>query len=302
MSNKLEDTFGADFADRIEQKIQKRREEREEVSEETKAAISHQIMNEGKFEDGDPMFQYATEEGITHDVLLMKLAEPNEGTVWNQVNQFDNGGFSLPLDYLGEWYWSIFNDESMAKKMDEGVYYIVIGNIDTWEPDEGDPQEQLSPVRGVIDLDEAKEYADKWLDEEGFGGEEGDDLSEFGDDEEEEEEEEDESDAPTTSELFSEDGEEEEEEDGEPELDLSKGDVENVVEDLADQEPEVWEATPDDDAWDDAFRPAVADRLGLDPSGKAADEAMDIAWERIQHEQDSNEEGGEDSQEESLFG
>lgn len=303
----LEDTFGEDFAEGIEQTIQERRQERQQVSEETKREIANLAINEGKMHHGDPMFEYSTEEGITHDVLLMQLADPREGTVWNQVNQFENGGFSIPLDYLGEWIYSIFNDESMAKKMEEGEWYVVIGNLDTWEPDEGDPQDQLSPVRGVMSLEETKKFASEYMDDEGFGSEE----------ESTETETEDTTDEDTSSsddakgsvfgggeEDSSDEDEEKEaqsESDNTPAIDASVNEVHNIVEDLAEEEEEVWDVTAGHDELD-TFVMVICDRLDLDyDNDEVKKEVAEIALDRVD-EGPAEEEEEEDDEEEALFG
>ena len=297
----LEDTFGKDFADSIENKIQERRSEMEKVSDETKKAIANMALNEGKMHNGDPMFEYTTDEGVTHNVLLMKLAEPREGTVWNQVNHFDNGGFSIPLDYLGEWVYSIFNDESMAKKMNEGEWYLVIGNLDTWEPDDGEPQDQLSPVRGVMSMEEVQQLADDSMDDEGFGEEEEPD-EEPEEEPEEEDTTDDTEDKPSSGSVFGggeEDEDDEEEEEDEPALDISVEDVNAVVEDLAEEEEEVWEVSEGHDELD-TFVMVICDRLGLSyEDDEVANEVASIALDRV--EEGPVEEEEDDDEEDSLF-
>lgn len=299
----LEDTFGEEFAEGIEETIQNRRQEREQLSDETKREIAHYAVNEGKMHHGDPMFEYSTEAGVTHDVLLMKLAEPREGSVWNQVNKFDNGGFSIPLDYLGEWIYSIFNDESMAKKMEEGEYYLVCGNLDTWEPDDGDPRDQFSPVRGVISLDEAKQWADERMEDDGVGEEVEDDTEE----EEEVEEEDTSDDEEETSKggLFGggdDDGEddEDEDEDDSPAIDATVGEIHNIVEELGEQEEEVWEVSEGHDELS-TFVKVICDRLNLDYNNdEVANEVATIALNRVE-EGPVEEEEEEDDDEGGLF-
>lgn len=305
----LEDTFGEDFAEHVQERIQERRAERERISDETKAAIADKAINEEAFKEGDPMFDYTTDEGVTHDVLLMQLAEPREGSVWGQARQLDSGAVSVPLDYLGDWVWSIFNNEQMAKKMEEGKWYIVAGNLDTWEPDDGPPQDQLSPVRGVMSLEEAKELADGALEDSGF-----DESATETEDEEPEEEEvsepepEEEPEEGQTSvfgaaqsgdEDEEEKSEEEEEASDEPPVDVTISEVANVVEELGEEEEEVWEVTPDHEEFE-TFMIVVMDRLGLDPDD---DEAMEyvaeLALDRVEEGPAGDDDDDEDD---SIFG
>lgn len=260
MTDKLSDTFGEDFAEQVQEKIQERRAERERVSEENLRTISHLARNEEKFKDGDPQFQYTTDEGITHTALLMQLAEPRNGSVWNEVNRLDSGAISLPLNYLDEWVWSIFNEEQMARKMEEGEWYLVVGNLTTWEPDDGPPQDQLSPVRAVLSMDEVQELADEYIEEEeGFTGDQDQEEEEAEPEpepepeqetEEEDDTEEEESDSDSGGIFDGEDGddeEEEEEDDEEPAASVTYTEVANIVEGLAEEEDEMWELHADHD-------------------------------------------------------
>lgn len=301
----LEDTFGKDFAEHVEQRTQERRQERQKLSDEAKKQIANKAINEGAFHEGDPQFEYVSENGITHNVLLMKLAEPREGSVWNMANRMDSGAISVPLDYLGQWIWSIFNDEEEARKLEEGEWYIVAGNLDTWEPDNGDPQDQFSPVRGVMSLDEARELADDAMEEGGFGSSDEDtddavpDSALGGEEEEQEEEDEDEDDSSSSkgglfgSSEDDDDEEEEQEEEDEVTIDATASEVYNVVEELADEEPEVWDVTPDHDDWD-TFILVVCDKLGLDPEDENVQSQVgEMAMDRVSEgprEQDTSDE------------
>jgi len=292
----LKDTFGEDFAEQVEQKIQKRREQRERIDEESKKKIADMAVNQGYFHDGDPTFDYTDDEGITHDVMLMQLAEPREGSVWNQVRRMDSGGISVPLDYLGEWVWSIFNDESMAKKMDEGEWYIVAGNLTTWEPDDGEPQDQFSPVRGVISMEEAKELASDSMEEEGFGSASSEDTSE----DTTEDEPGTEDDGSSEGSLFSDDGDSEEEEEKDaPYIEANAEDVYNIVESLAEEEGEVWDVHEDHDEFPTLLM-VVCDKLGVDyEEEQARDEVAELVLERVEMENEEDDE--EEEEEDSLF-
>lgn len=305
----LEDTFGADFADHVQERVQQRRAERERISDETKKAIANLAINEDAFKGGDPMFEYTTEEGVTHNVLLMQLAQPRDGSVWSMVNPLDSGGVSVPLDYLGEWLWSIFNDPDMAKTMEEGEWYIVVGNLSQWEPDDGPARDQIAPVRGIIGLEEAKQLADASMDEEGLGGaseseeeqpesdEEAKEEALGGSDEEEDEEEDEEPSKGIFGGGGDEDEEPEEEEDDTP-IDTTYGEVASVVEELADEEEEVWEVH-EDHAEYETFILVVCDKLGLDATDEKVKKAVgEMALDRVD---EGPRDDGEDDETDSLF-
>lgn len=291
MSHDLEDTFGPEFADQVQQRIQERRAEREKISDKTKAAIADKAINEEAFKGGDPIFTYTTEEGVTHDVLLMQLADPREGSVWGQARKLESGAVSVPLDYLGDWVWSIFNDEDMAKKMQEEEWYIVVGNLTQWEPEDGEPRDQLSPVRGIISLDEAKQLAEQGMEEAGFDESAVSDEPAVRDEEDEQEEQQEEQETSDQesekASLFgggggeSSDEDEEEEEDEEPPVDVTYSEVANVVEDLGDEEDEVWGVTPDHSEFE-TFMTVVMNRLGLDMGNEEALKAVsEMAMDRV---------------------
>lgn len=296
----LEDTFGEEFANHVQQRTQERRAERERLSDETKRKIAHLVINEGKFGEGDPMFSYTSEEGVQHDVLLMELADPASGSVWSQVNELESGAISLPLEYLGQWVWSIFNDPSMAKQMEEDEYYVVAGRLDEWERDDGTTQDQFSPVRGVIGLEEAKKLAAEALEEEGFTSPEVDTPPEPPSEPEEEPEEEEED----TGGLFggspSAAEEEEEDEDEAETVPATYSDVANVVEELGEEEPEVWDVTAEHSELDTLLL-VVCDRLdGVDYENEAhLEKVKEIVLDRVGEGPPSEE---EETETDRLFG
>lgn len=284
----LEDTFGAEFAEKVQQRTQERRAEREKISEETARTISHLVINEEQFGEGDPMFTYSTDEGVQHDVLLMQLGDPASGSIWSQVRELESGAVSVPLDYLGQWVWSIFNDPSMARQMEEDQYYIVVGRLDEWEREDGTTQDQMAPVRGVIGLEQAKELASEALEAQGFAGE-----TEEVEPEPEEEE---------VGGILASGSDSEEEEPEEPSLPVTYSDVANVVEHLGEEEEEVWEVTEDHEELDTLLT-VVCGRLdGVDYEDEDhRREIKEMSLDRIS-EGPPEEETTEETEEDRLFG
>lgn len=296
----LEDTFGPDFAEQVQERIKERRAERQKVGEDVKRKVAHLAVNEGMFEDGDPIFSYTSDSGMTHDVMLVKFAEPNDGTVWNQVRELESGAVSAPLDYLGAWVWSIFNDKDVLKDMDEGEWYIAIGNLDQWEDDSGDKHDQMSPVRGILTLEDAKTFANEALEDEGFDesavsesvsdtetqtsgeSEETPDVS--SDDEEEDD---------SSGGMFGGSSSDDDDDDKFP----SQSEVDDVVESLAEDEPDMWDLE-EVKAEKDTVMMVVGDRLEVDWNND--DEVGEDMWEkvidRVEREQDD-----EDDDEDALF-
>jgi hypothetical protein len=117
--------------------------------------------NEFDPDEGDPMFTYTTDNGLTHNVLLMQVPDPQGREIWENLSEPWEGAARLPLDYLGEWYWSTFPQKQDVAKLSQGDWVIVVGNIDEQEGDEGEVYKNIYPVRGIATLDEAQEYAEQ---------------------------------------------------------------------------------------------------------------------------------------------
>lgn len=166
----LEDVWGEEFAQNVKQKTAERRQERNRVSHEELKKICSLAINEGKFdpEEGEPMFSHTTDNGITHQVLLMQVPDPEGSEVWEHLSEPWEGAARLPLEYLGEWYWSTFPRREDLKKLTQGDYCIVVGSIDEQEGESGEVYRNIYPVRGIATLNEAKELAEDALADEGF--------------------------------------------------------------------------------------------------------------------------------------
>lgn len=314
MSKQLEETFGSDFVDQFQEQVQERRRERQRITDEQKAEIAHEAINNAKFKDGDPTFQYKTENGITHDVLLMMLPDPDGEPIWNRVNKLESGAVTCPLDYMGQWWSCLFNEPEDLERMEPGEYYIVIGEQSIWEADSGQEYEQVSPVRGVLSLEEARQLAEQYLDAEGginepAGESQEESMTEPEDDDDEEEEEsstpsfaspssddeeeDDEDDGESSGFLSDEDNEEEEEEDESPPVTYDE--VAEVVEALGQKDSAVWEVNEGDERLGKLTR-IVAKRLDLDTEDRELLlHVKDLAIRRI------NEEGEEEDEDDSLF-
>lgn len=306
--DELEETFGEEFAEQYEKQVQQRRQQRESVSDEGKAEIADKAVNQNAFkQDNEPHFTHKTNEGITHDVLLMMLPNPDQEPIWNRVNKLDSGAVTCPLDYMGEWMSCLFNNPEDLRDMTPGSYYIVIGDMNQWENDAGEVFDQVSPVRGVISLEDAKQLAGKKLDDSGINEEEPEpepaeevndpepeDQPEpsFGGGSDEDEDEEDEEEGG-----FLGGGDEEEEPPATDEVDV--GEVKSEVEELAAVDEQVWEVESGDPRLE-KLGTMAAKRLDYDHEDEEVVEMVaGIALDRIQDEREEDEE--EDDEEDALF-
>lgn len=337
--NELEDVFGEDLASQVRQKTAERRQERNRLTDQQLAKIAVEAVNNNKFKGGDPMFQYTTENNVSHTVLLMQVPELNNGTVWEYLSEPWEGAASLPLDYLGEWMRCTFPEKNDLKKIDAGDWVMVVGEIDEYEKDNGEIVESVYPVRGILTLDEVKEYAQQALQDEGFSPSEEEEEPEPEPEQEEEaepEKEEEESPEPTEAEpveesepeeepeeesssdassskpdwmdddesssdsssssgsgldgLMEESGATEEEESEEEEQPpVPYDDIANLVEELGDQEPKVWEVTEGDDRLDRLVE-VVTTKLDLDNEEATREVIIEVIEEH----------NGDDEEEEEM--
>lgn len=316
----LEDVFGQEFAQKYEQTIQQRREQREHVDDQTKLRIVNEAVNGGALVNGEePHFKFTTDEGVTHDVLLMKLPNPEQKPIHSYLRELDSGAVTMPMSYLGEWMSCLFNDPKDAQKLNPGEEYIVIGRITQWTPDDGEPRDQVSPVRGVITLPEAQELAKKALEAAGISRPSSDDSEEamdeamdemgpnFSSSEGEQEEPEQQEGTQEDQEPEQEDSgesifsEEEEEESVDDTPDVSYEDVKQSVHALAEDHPEVWEVQ------EPGQRLAKLTNVIMNQMGLDADD-NDLAQEVGQHVLDTvgeyhsdDEEEEDDDEEDALF-
>lgn len=327
----LEDAFGEDFAEGVQETIAEKRRERNRVTEEQKKEIAQIAINENKFNPEEPRFQYTTDNGITHNVLLMQVPDMENRTVWEYLSEPWEGAAKLPLDYLGEWMSCTFPDKNDVKVLDTGEWYIVIGGIDIYTTDEGEERENVYPVRGVVSLEDAKEWAQEGLEDEGFPAEEESSgteettteaeseseppVEDFAGDESEEPEQEqqEESDAPVfdqdeeededtqtqeeedddDEELFSSDEEEDEEEDEEGQAPYFQ--VKEEVEKLAEQNEEVWDVEPDTERMDRVVE-VLQKKLGWDD-----EDAIRGKAERVIKKHNEEDEEEEETGKDKLF-
>lgn len=300
----LENTFGEEFVEQYNQEIAQRREERLRVSDDIKAEVAHLAINEGKFKDGDPNFSITTEADVTHNVLLMQLPQLEGKSVFGYASELDTGAVTCPLDYMGDWMSCLFNEPDELKQMEEGEHYIIIGEMDQWENDKGQLQDQISPVRGVLSLEEAKTLADAYLEgdipdpdgeEEEEDTEESDDSGDLfagGDSDDEDEEEEEDDDGGLGGFLSGED-----EDDG-PDVDYD--DVAEVVEVLAEKDEVVWDLEEGDERVDKVVNITI-NQLELDENDAVEDAVREHVLDHISKGSEAEEEEDEEEDEEDKM-
>lgn len=315
--SELEDVFGEDFAQNVQERTAERRQERNQLTEEQMAEIAHLSINEGKFEEGDPQFTYTTDAGVTSSILLMQVPDPDNSEVWTHLSEPWEGAAKLPLDYLGQWYWSVFPDKKDVAEIQQGDHVIVSGAIEENEGDNGETYYNIYPVRGIMKLNEAKEMAAEFSGDADFEEDEDtdSDFEESADDEESEEAESDDDEEETSDDsdsgldfdsddgdsgggldgLMGDDEEEEEEEEEEDEEEVVPyEEIAATVEKLADnqdpeEEPQVYEI---DEGTEQHKRlsKVVANKLDIDNLEGVADVVIDVIDEHREEEEEEEDE------------
>lgn len=288
----LIDTYGEEFVNGLKQTISEKQAEREQVSDRAKIGIADKAINEQAFGSGDPMFQYTDEEtGITHDVLLMETPDPESKTFYSMMNELDSGAVTAPLLYLGQFYSSLFNDPDLAKSLEPGNWYIIIGELSQWTDDQDKTHDQVSPVRGVMTNQGAKELADKELEESDINEPEPEPADEVNEPEEMASD-------PEESPFMSSGDDDEEEDDDFP---ATQESVDSLVERFAEQHGDVvWELEEGDDNFGDLVEAIVANHEELDRSNDDhLEQTSPMVLDRIGRE---NEEDDDEGEEESMFG
>lgn len=314
MTPDLSETFGDQFAEQYENEKRQRMQEREKLGEETLRDIAAKSVESDEFSGSEPHFQYKSETGITHDVLLMTLPEVNEGTVFSRfMNQLDSGAVTCPMDYMGDWMSCLFNNEEDLTGMEPSESYLVIGNLDQWENDKGEMNDQVSPVRGVISMNQVKAWASESVnetvndDEPDMSGinepepDEEEPEEEEAEEESEEDSEDEEDDSPDLSFGSSGDGDEEEEEDDDAPL-LSEKNVSTIqseLDTLTDHKEEILEFDEDDDRWADVTQ-YVMQQMGMEEEEEVFEAVKSESIDHIIEEEEEDEE--EDEVEGNLFG
>jgi hypothetical protein len=205
--DQLEAVFGEEFSSKIQQRTAERRQERNRVTDEQLMAICARAIHGDEFDpdEGDPMFTYTTDNGLSHNVLLMQVPDPQGREIWENLSEPWEGAARLPLEYLGEWYWSTFPQKQDVAKLSQGDWVIVVGNIEEQEGDEGEIYKNIYPVRGIATLDEAQEYAQQA--EQTEFSEDSDEAEEEPEEEDEEEDEVEEDAESTKPDMFADDEE-----------------------------------------------------------------------------------------------
>lgn len=162
---KLGDILGDDFEEEYENKRREVEEQRRKVSQETMMEICYEAIEGGGFDGEEPRFTFDAGE-VDHDVVLMESPQNDLHKFRHEFEQ--SGGVSLGMFHMGDLWSCVFNEDmvAMVDKIEEDEYYVVVGqykeNIQNAGTEDEEKYINISPVRGIVPLEVAKNYADKF--------------------------------------------------------------------------------------------------------------------------------------------
>jgi len=160
----LGDILGEDFEEEYNSTREQRREQARRVDTETMMEICYEAIEGGGFEGDEPRFRFDAGE-IDHDVLLME--SPNKDLQKFRHDLGENA-MSMGMFHLDQLFSCAFNEEMLdvLDKIQQETFYVVAGRYEEKTEVEGGGNKKtyynISPVRGILPLDKAKEYAEKF--------------------------------------------------------------------------------------------------------------------------------------------
>jgi hypothetical protein len=162
--SELGDIMGEEFEEEYQEKANEARQEARKVSTELMMEICYEAVNNGGFKGEEPRFRFAG-ENVDHDVLLMESPEDDLQTFrWPLGDDAKTQGM-----FHVEQLFSLAFQENMLdllSKIEVDTYYLVVGEYEETTQQQGDGTEEtyynINPVRGIVPLTLAKEYADEY--------------------------------------------------------------------------------------------------------------------------------------------
>lgn len=163
---RLGDIMGEEFEEQYETTKDERRQQVRKVDTKTMMEICYEALNNGMFTPEDPRFTFSG-ENVDHDVLLM---EAPDSDIQKFRHKLGDDALSLGMFHLNDLMSCAFQEEMMelVDKIQEGESYIIVGRYEEKRQTDGSGNEDVyynvNPVRGIVPIAKAKEYADKYED------------------------------------------------------------------------------------------------------------------------------------------
>lgn len=162
--SELGDIMGEDFEAEYQKKRQRAREEASKVSKEMLMEIAYEAIENGGFKGEEPRFRFNGEE-VDHDVLLMESPQQD---LQKFRHQLGDDAISMGMFHVDELFSLAFQSNmiELVDRIEEDEYYLVVGRYQEKTQTKGDGTEEvyynINPVRGILPLNVAKKYADKF--------------------------------------------------------------------------------------------------------------------------------------------
>ena len=162
--SKLGDIMGEEFEEKYEENSASN-QEASKVEQATMMEICYEALNNEGFKGDEPRFRFSG-ESVNHDVLLMESPDENLDTFqWDLGDTAKTQG----MFHMGNQLFSCAFQENMLdllNKIEVGEYYVVVGQYQEKTEEQGDGTTEtyynINPVRGIVPLEVAKKYADKY--------------------------------------------------------------------------------------------------------------------------------------------
>ena len=162
--SELGDIMGEEFEEEYQEKANEARQEARKVSTEMMMEICYEAINNEGFKGEEPRFRFAG-ENVDHDVLLMESPEDDLETFrWPLGDDAKTQG----MFHLEQLFSLAFQENmlDLLSKIETDTYYVVVGDYEETTQQQGDGTEEtyynINPVRGIVPLPLAKEYADEY--------------------------------------------------------------------------------------------------------------------------------------------
>jgi hypothetical protein len=161
---KLGDILGDEFEEEYNSNVERGTGSANKVEKAILMEICHKAINEGGFEGSKPRFRFDA-GAVDHDVLLMESPA-------NDLDRFTyelgEDAMSLGMFHMNDLFSCAFrkNMLDLLDKIDTDEYYLVVGDYEEKIQASSDGEEEVyynvNPVRGIIPIHVAKEYANTY--------------------------------------------------------------------------------------------------------------------------------------------
>lgn len=163
--SEIGDILGEEFEQEYNETAEQRRETARKVDSDTLKEICYEAIKAGRWKGEEPRFVFEG-DNIDHDVVLLEAPRENISKFRHPFN--DSEGISMGMFHQGRLWNAIFNENlaDVVDRIEEGEAYLVVGRYQERNYTDNDGNEQtalqIAPVRGILPLAKAKEFAEQY--------------------------------------------------------------------------------------------------------------------------------------------